>query len=694
MVSSAVLWLGMVLCSAVGAQIDVTPTNFDENTWLHQTDEIHLRIDRLPAPEEGVLAVFIGQTDITAQVRIVGGELTYSPTIIPLPSGQHELIVYLVPHADEWNEIARLSLKVLTPRGFEQAEMTPRLDLSAQSRLVESRSQDAGPAERSSPYADVQLQGGLNTHHEREGATVKTAFDFLGSTRQKDALRYGEQQNSAPKLDLSSYLIDGSYAGFDMSVGHISYGNNRHLLNNVANRGLVLKRRFGDRFDLSFNTMNGRSIVGYDNFFGLSDIDDNNIMAGTAGIDLFKNQYADLRLEGTLMRGRILPQVDFNVGQVVDAEESKGFGLRLFGSVWNERIRTDLSFSRSTFDNPNDGALSFGVDIVDVKKKTDNARYFEVAIDLLQNWQVTENKYASLTLTGRHERIDPQFRSIGTYINANQDLEEVALAGYLADFSFQFSYIWTEDNLDDIPSILTTKTRNASLNLGLPLRSLFSNPGFERPWLPTLTYGFNWTHQFGANRPTFEDSGFEDSSIPDQLDVLNTVGANWSGEWWNWNFSYQFMHSFQDNRQQGREEADFSNEMHMLSLGLQPLETLSFTLGYGWTDAGSEEEDLTRFTNTMSLGFEWRFLPRWLLAGAYSYTDEDDSDSLAIARNYTLETQLSWEFSVPSPTGRRIPGRFFLRHALQSNVNKDRVFIFASQSKVWTVDIGLSFSLF
>ena len=86
--------------------------------------------------------------------------------------------------------------------------------------------------------------------------------------------------------------------------------------------------------------------------------------------------------------------------------------------------------------------------------------------------------------------------------------------------------------------------------------------------------------------------------------------------------------------------------------------------------------------------------PRWLLAGAYSYVDEDDSNSLAIARSYTLETQLSWEFSLPSPLGRRIPGRFFIRHALQSNVNKDRVFIFASNNKVWTADVGLSFSLF
>lgn len=440
--------------------------------------------------------------------------------------------------------------------------------------------------------------------------------------------------------------------------------------------------------------MTGRSIVGYDNFLGLADIGKNNITAGTLGVDLLQNGWGTLRFEGMWMQGRLKPQTSFNVGQIVDAEKSRGFGLRLTGTAWNGRIRTELSFARSSFDNPNDRALSGGVALTKVKQTTNNARYFDLAVDLIQNYALWWDKALSLTLSGSHERIDPQFKSLGMFTTANQDINQIGLDGNLGEFSFQLRHTWTEDNLDDIATILTTKTRNATINFGLPLRSLFSGTRLDAWWVPSINYGFGWTHQFSPNQPTLDPDGFRFDNIPDQLDITHTTGANWSGTWWQWSLSYQFLHSFQDNRQQGRNLADFTNYSHLMTLSLRPHETFTFTLGGGWTDAINQERKLTRMTRTSNVGFEWQFRPNWALTGTYSYTDEDDSSNLSIGRSYLFDTQISHKFELPLYGGKKLPCHFFLRHALQSTLARDRVFIFATDSAVWTVDVGVSVSLF
>lgn len=620
--------------------------------------------------------------------------MTYTPTALPLPSGQQEVVLYVVSPTNDWTEVGRFPLRVLTARGFKQADLTPKLDLNWKTRLAESRNDGAGKTDRISPFNDLTVQGGLDTNFERGDFIVKTQAALLGSSREKEALRFSQLKTSAPKLDLSSYLIDVTRGNAQLALGHINYGTNRHLLQNVANRGLVFRYKVNDRFDVSFNTMTGRSIVGYDNFLGLGDVRNNNISSGTLGVDLLQNGWGSLRFESMWMQGRLRPQTAFNVGQIADAEKSRGFGLRLFGNTWNGRVRTELSFARSTFDNPRDRALSGGLVLAKVKQTTNNARYFDLAIDVIQNYELWWGKSLSLTLSGSHERIDPQFKTLGMFTTANQDINQFGLDGNIGELSFQLRHTWTKDNLDDIATILTTKTRNATINFGLPLRSLFSGTRIDKWWLPSVNYGFGWTHQFSPNQPSPDPNGFRLDNIPDQLDVTHTMGANWSGEWWQWSLGYQFLHSFQDNRQQGRSLADFTNFAHLVTLSLRPRETLSLNIGGGWTDATSQERKLTRMTRTVNLGFEWQFLPNWALSGTYSYTDEDDSSNQSIARSYLLDTQISRKFELPTRWGKKLPCRFFLRHALQSNVTRDRVFILATDSAVWTVDAGVSISMF
>lgn len=96
----------------------------------------------------------------------------------------------------------------MTKHGFQQAETTPKLDLNWKTRLLESRNTGAGQTDRTSPFNDLTLQGGLDTNFTRGDFIVKTQAALLGSSREKEALRFSQLRNSAPKLDLSSYLVD------------------------------------------------------------------------------------------------------------------------------------------------------------------------------------------------------------------------------------------------------------------------------------------------------------------------------------------------------------------------------------------------------------------------------------------------------------------------------------------------------
>ncbi|HEX9654592.1 MAG TPA: hypothetical protein VGA99_12860, partial [bacterium] len=146
----------------------------------------------------------------------------------------------------------------------------------------------------------------------------------------------------------------------------------------------MVKTEVVSRIDVSFAAMNANNIVGWDNFVGLSKRD-NRIYSGTLGLEVFKTRPGTTRLEASVMDGRLLPFSSFNQGNVVDAEESRGYGFRLQASHPSQRIRFEGGFARSKFTNPDDPFLSQGAELVPVQETSRNARYADLGIGVLQN---------------------------------------------------------------------------------------------------------------------------------------------------------------------------------------------------------------------------------------------------------------------------------------------------------------------
>jgi hypothetical protein len=532
----------------------------------------------------------------------------------------------------------------------------------------------------------LTFEGGWSTEHEKWGVNLQTNLNLLGTTRQEQALRFGEEGEDAPLVDLSDYLVQARGGPASLMVGHVSYGNHRHLLNRFVSRGVVTRLALFDRFDVSFSSVNGRSIVGWDNPLGLQDVSENNLTAATVGIEILQAQPGALRFEATGLTGRVLPETSFNVGEVVDAEESQGFGLRLLASLLSNRVRGDFSFARSSFDNPQDPQLSEGVDVVEVEETTKNARYFELAVDVLRDLPVWAERSVSLTLLGRHERVDPLYRSVGAFTPSDLQTYMVGGGGRLMVVSFQVQYTWTKDNLDDIPTILTTKTRDLASSFAIPLQNMLANRSFGGPWLPNLTYSYGRVHQFATDA-----SGvFPPSFVPDQVSDLHNLGAEWFGQ--RWSFGYLFSLNLQDNRQEEREEDDFRDITHSVSLTIQPWDPLTLNLGLSQTDQTDEGADLRTTTRSANVGGEWRFLPEWVFSGNFSFTDEGDSQSQFDGESYTVDAILSRQFHLFRLRGYSLGGNSFLRYSLQSNRSEDRTFDLLTDARVWTVNFGASLS--
>lgn len=594
-----------------------------------------------------------------------------------------------------------------------------RFNISTNSQLLESTSGDAQPSD-SPVFIDTKIEAGFDLKAKKGIWELNATANFLGVTNQEEALRFDKLDNQAPSFDLNDYIIESTIGPVTLSLGDQCYGNHPLLIDNFCSRGVGLKAKISEHIDISFATLRSTSIVGFGDITGLQDFG-NTLTAATLGIDLLKNNAEGVRIEFTYMDGVRKAKENFNIGEVVDAEKSNGFGVRLRGSDNSGRFRFDAAWARSRFTNPNNdnqllfdnvqstdgsfGENDFGLDNsfnpdpdpllnnvaselnqirpVAVEATTKTAYSLEASYDLFQNISLGNDKTFSLNINGCHERIADQFQSLGAAVSTGQQQTLIGLSGELAGANFQFEQSWQEDNLDNVATILKTKTRSTSFSLGLPLQSMFNT---EKVWVPNLNYSYQRVHQFGANVPFPDLSGFDPTEIPDQISIDHQFSAEWSSQ--NWSLSYTLSHSSQDNRQPSRELADFITTDHQLAFSLQPTSTLQLNVGYGFNRANSVEEGITRVTHGPTLGLTWQFFPNASLALNYNLTINSDSLNQSFARSDALEAALNWQFQV----GQSGTGNAFLRFSRQTNLNRDNQFGFNSNAKTTTVTAGVSFS--
>ncbi len=746
---------------------------FADKQSIAPDEPIELTIDRPLAQGEGRLAVLIGATDVTDLLVASAQSLKYEAgKSFPLPLGATDLTVYLVTPNNDWKEVARFPLRVgenatdgtgsaqakieepeakagepetktdsqpaigasaqqepaqQQPQaesqakrrfGFDKLDIAPQLNIGFKSQFAETHLPESNRPDRPT-FADAIMQGTWKTEMARGAFDMRSQFDFVGSSFRNEALRFGDLQGRAPKVDLSSYSMQFQQGARKFTVGHSSFGAQRHLINNFASRGLVLAAPLGSHADISLMTMNSTNIVGFDNFSGLDNR--RHRMLGTIlGLEAFKSRPGGLRFEvGALDAWFTSDRRNFNQSNINDAERSRGYSARLLAKDKSERARLDGGFTRSYFYNPPDPLLDQGAAVQPSRAETRNARYVDAGYDLLKEFVFkrkpapagadgaqpapasqdasqpeAEPKKLNLTINFRHERVDPLFKSIGANTQADLFRNEAEFVGSYGELNFTAAHTRFNDNLAGVRTILRTNTRRAAFAINTPLQGLFSGvlQTAPRAFLPRVGYTFERVRAFADFIPI--GGGFDQpGAIPDQANIVQSFVAEWQVK--EIKLAYRLNHSLQDNRAAGRERADLQNFTHNATVGWNPAPTLELNLELNFEDANNREQARTDRTLRFGGVVNWQATKRQTFNLTLSTVGA--GDLARTTKNFNSEFDLQWSFRLARENEnrfRKFQANYFLRYANRFAHTRNFVENVNNLTRLQTFNTGLNFIFF
>lgn len=660
---------------AAAQQLSVT-SSLPADGFVDPDTPVEITLSR-PLQEGERIALWIGDEDVSGLVRATGTTLRYEPDVVPLPVGTGELRAFLVSDGT-WDELAALPLRVRSRAGFESGSANLRLSAGLDGQVAEGHVPAENAPERET-YEDLEGELTMELEQAHRAFTLQGSAQVFGTSHREDALRFREEARDAPRVDLAEYALTVKRRDAALTLGHLRTGGHRHLIQGLASRGAELALEAGSRVRMSAAVTGATRVVGWDDAFGAGD-PDHRIWNASVGVEAAPTPGA-LRVDLTFMGGSVLPRSGFNRGAVVDAETSRGMGLRIRAQGLDRRLSLDAGLARSSFDNPEDPGLEQGLDLVDVERESADARYLDASLALLRGISLG-SRTADLSVGVRHERVDPLYRSVGARVGADNLTNELDVQATVAGAALRATFASDEDNLDDVASVLKSHTDRTGLTLGLPAARIL---GSRSPWLPRIQLRMDRTHQFGEALP--ENGGFDPSHVPDQVSTRKSASADW--RWERVSLGYRWDASHQDNRQEGREESDLKGSTNTVSLGLAPLPSLDLGLDLGLERSENLERDEVEDTRNLGASLRWRPFDRSTLSLRWSRTASEDRAGTRERIARTLDAQLSSAVPGLAP----VQGQLFVRFSRRESERTDATLELSDRRETWTVTTGLSVTL-
>jgi hypothetical protein len=673
---SALFALASVTHGARAQEVATVLTSTRPDAWIAPNDSFHVVIRRPDATRSARLAAVLGTTDVTALFTAHGDTLTYRAHPIGLPAGENELTVYLVDDLTGWIRHGAVPLRVRNRAGFERASIDPALVFSSKGQLGgEPRST---PDVRHAPLEDLSVTAGLQSMHTREGVSLRTQSNILGASNREETLRFAERPLDAPKVDLVDYIVTVERGSGSVSLGHVGFGQHRHLINGFASRGASASAKWGSIATLSLAALNGTTVVGFSNPTGISE-PDHRVAGGSLALELLPHRPGGLRVEATAVDGSILPVAGFQRSAITDAEASEGIGFRFHASDAGQRLRLESGFSRSRSDYLPDAALSAGPRLPGITRVGRSAWYADLTTDLLREVAVAGIPLA-LAMTLRSERVDPLYRSVPLSVRSDVGSTEMDVNGSIGAVALRATVARLRDNLSDIPSLLTTDTKAASFGLEVPVGSLVR----QAAWFPSISVAVQRIHQAGRNVPV--NSGFTETHVPDQLSAVATVALQWMTNLWQ--LRVQANQSDQDNRQVGRESADLLNSSYVLSLGVTPSPRVTLTMDVGIDGARNAESGEHLRTGRWSATTRLQPFAATTLSATYANTSAAERSFGVEQANNDLRVE--WQQQLPFVRLSRgnVP-QAFVRYARQDFSSSGPI-VDAIRQRSWSMNTGLT----
>ncbi|WP_411281109.1 hypothetical protein [Gemmatimonas sp.] len=576
----------------------VATLNLDTTRAISARSPITFSLDHPLADGDGTLALIVGTTDVTAlAVRSAAG-ITYQPTLQPLPAGNTSIALYRVVQS-QWIEVRRVVLHVLTASGFSRVSATPAVTVGNKGQLAAGRSSGI-PAPARPTFQDAVLNGALQTSHERGRVVLETSTSYIGSSRREEALRFGQLQQRAPRIDLADVRVALRAGGTTLTLGQTSFGTSRHLANGFGSRGASLAVARGAT-QLSIGALSASPIVGWDHPLGVTR-SNHRVLGMSLGRELVATRPGAAKLELTLLDASSLPLNGFQQGAILDAERSAGGAAQLNLQSPGQRARLSAGIARSRFNNAAfDEQLIGNATIKASQAETRSAQFVESNLSVLQNRTVRGLGVIALSVAARHERVDPLYRSIAASLQADRQQDGADVTFTLGALSGQVAASQSRDNVGRILTILSTRDRSTSGNLALPVATLVRMRRYRALW-PILTLSVNRAAQQAASIPVGDT--FRPQDIPDQVNTLSDASAQWQLA--TWRVSVRRNRSHQDNRQISRELSDFSAGSDVVSVSGFFGTQADVSLDLGHDRQRSEERREQSTTNRATLNANLR----------------------------------------------------------------------------------------
>jgi len=655
----------------------------------HQSHDatLTLVLSRPLRPGDGHLAVIVGRADLTALLEVRGTRAMLPLRRERLASGDVVVEAWLVTPDGHWHAAGEFALKRLTPTGFESATARPRLDVQSDGQLDAGASPAAPPLPRGGTYQDVTINGGIDGAMRRNGWDVTWQGLVAGASHEPARLRAAQIGPDAPMLDLASYTARVVRKGFALQAGHLALGGHRLLTSQFRTRGVAADVRAGRRVALTVGSTAGSEIVGWTDVLGLAR-PGHRLITGVLGVEAAPARPGLVRVELTALTGALQPLPAFTQQAVTDRESSRGLGVQLAAADPSQRIRLIAGVARSRFSNPRDPLLAGDSSIVAVRPETRAARFGELGVEAVRAATVGRLT-ANLSLAARHERVDPLYRSISAFVQADRRQDALEATGSLGALQVQASTSHGRDNLANVPSLLITRTRAHTVTAALPVAAVVNATAADW-WWPALTLAWQGSTQRGDTTPP--NGGFRAPfQIPNQGTASTAVSAAWQRT--QWSATYRFNHSRVDNRQVDRARDDQSALANGVALAFTPSPAVSFAVDASRETQRSEGAGSRATNQRVATQVDVRPFRHTTFGGAASRTRTRDNLSTQRGSNLELRLEASQGFNAWTRPAGGSQGRAFLRWARTvADVQAEG----ATQPRMvqWALNGGVSMRLF
>ena len=663
--------------------------NLEASAVMPSDSIIELTLNRPLASDEGDLVLMVGDVDVTAVSQRTARGIIYRAAALARSAGETEVVLFK-RIAGRWDEIKRLSIRVLQGKGGTRFSADRSATVGNKGQIAEGRSPGV-PAPARRTFQDFVLNAGLHSSHEGTGWGFTTQSNYVGVTRREDALRFGVRGDRAPMFDLSDYSIGLRASALTLSLGRVSFGTSRHLANGLAARGSTVVLANGPT-TLTLGALSGSSQVGWDDLLGIEQ-PTNRIVGASIGHELVRARPGALRIDLTYLDGSKRPLSSFTQSAIVDAEESSGGSVQLTGALPNQRLRFTGGFTRSRFENPARDPELLGSSVTRrPRPETRDARFVEATLVVLQNARILRGPSANFTLGVRDERVDPLFRSIAAPAGADRQQDAVDATISLGAITAQLSQSLNRDNLGRLATALTTVGHTSTASVAVPTAQLFGVRS-HTSLFPLFTVSLNRIHQFADGLPPA--GSFRPGDLPDQLNSIGDVAAQWQIGRVRASIRSNLVN--QDNRQEQRESADFASGVRAVSLGVALGNRGDISIDGGDEFQTAKERNETTRVRRATLNGTYRPHATTNLVVGVSLLRTRQPTSLSTT-NTEQHLELSQSFLLPGASEAQ-RGQFFLRYARTASLLPDLTGLGGVNpplvhNQQWTLASGLNVRLF